>query len=127
MGQKIAKVRYGSQERQLPLIVVAGDGPSLLDRNWLGELQLDLGRINNVVAPLEQLLQEYEEVFRPELGTLGHPGQVVLEPSSRKYVTISTRKGLYQYNSYLLGLRQHLLSSRKLLQGIPGGGWYIRY
>ena len=238
VGQKIATVRYGSQERQLPLIVVAGNGPSLFGRNWLGELQLDWGHIKKVVAPLEQLLQEYEEVFRPELGTLrgiqaklevkpdARPRfhkprsvpyaikgaierdlerlekigvlekvkysdwaapivpvpksdggiricgdykvtinpqlevhqypvptaedlfatlsggqtfskldlsqayqQVVLEPTSRKYVTISTHKGLYQYNRLPFGVAsapavfQEIME--KVLQGIPGVVVYL--
>ncbi len=50
--------------------MVSGNGPSLFGRNWLEEIRLDWGNIRKVTTPLEQLLQEYEEVFRKELGTV---------------------------------------------------------
>ena len=34
-GQILVRVRYGEQQFDLNLIVVAGSGPSLLGRNWL--------------------------------------------------------------------------------------------
>ena len=70
LGQRSVSVGYGDQEQRLPLLVVAGDGPSLFGRNWLEKLQVDWGNIRKVVTPLEELLHDYEEVFRPELGTL---------------------------------------------------------
>ena len=33
-------VKYGKQHKQLPLYMVKGDGPSLLGRNWLTEINL---------------------------------------------------------------------------------------
>ena len=50
--------------------------------------------------------------------------QVILEPESRKYVTINTHKGLYQFNRLPFGVAsapavfQEIME--KLLQGIPG-------
>ena len=40
-GSVTVKVTYGSQQETLPLLVVAGDGPSLLGRDWLQKLRLD--------------------------------------------------------------------------------------
>ena len=54
----------------LPLIVVSGDGPALFGRNWLREIQLDWGSIQKLSALLEDILEKYTEVFRPELGEL---------------------------------------------------------
>ena len=70
LGEKNVRVEYGDQVKTLPLYVVEGDGPSLFGRNWLGDIQLDWGSIKKLRAPLDELLEEYEEVFRPELGTL---------------------------------------------------------
>ena len=67
LGEKNVRVKYGDQVKTLP---VEGDGPSLFRRNWLGDIQLDWGSIKKLRAPLDELLEEYEEVFRPELGTL---------------------------------------------------------
>ena len=70
LGEKNVRVEYGDQVKTLPLYVVEGDGPSLFGRNWLGDIQLDWGSIKKLRAPLDELLEEYKEVFRPELGTL---------------------------------------------------------
>ena len=49
---------------------------------------------------------------------------MILEPESRKYVTINTHKGLYQFNRLPFGVAsapavfQEIME--KLLQGIPG-------
>ena len=49
--------------------------------------------------------------------------QVLLEPDSRKYVTINTHKGLYRYNRLPYGVAsapavfQQIIE--KLLQGLP--------
>ena len=40
-GSLQVTVVHGSQQKVLPLIVTEGQGPSLLGRNWLGELKLD--------------------------------------------------------------------------------------
>ena len=34
-------VKYGDQTVTLPLLVIKGEGPSLLGRNWLDVLKLD--------------------------------------------------------------------------------------
>ena len=76
IGQMEAKVRYGEQENNnMLLYVVAGNGPTLLGRNWLEQIQLDWNTIRQVNAKqpardLESLLQEYNEVFTEELGTI---------------------------------------------------------
>ena len=35
MGEATIRVRYGNQEACLPAVVTAGDGPPIMDRNWL--------------------------------------------------------------------------------------------
>ena len=35
LGEAAVKVQYGKQEAKLPVVVVSGNGPALLGRNWL--------------------------------------------------------------------------------------------
>ena len=78
-GELKVQVRYGQQKRHLPLIIVAGDGPSLLGRNWLEHLRLDWKTVGTISsepetdaspANLEALLTKQAEIFRDELGTI---------------------------------------------------------
>ena len=70
-GQRVVEVRYGEQVAKVPLIVVAGQGPSLFGRNWLEKIKLDWATIGKVErSPLDGLLDEFEELFRPELGII---------------------------------------------------------
>ena len=66
------KVQSKEQEAHLPLLVVKGNGPSLLGRNWLTKLRLNWQEIFSVRTnhSLESLLQQHEGVFKDELGTL---------------------------------------------------------
>ena len=74
LGQMQVPVQYGEQTAELVLIVVAGDGPSLLGRSWLQSLRLDWKTIGAVVAEkpsdFTQLLAKHAEIFEDELGTV---------------------------------------------------------
>ncbi len=48
MGELQVNVSYGDQRAQLPLIVVAGNGPNLMGRNWLKQIQLNWQSIATV-------------------------------------------------------------------------------
>ena len=41
LGKLIIDVKHCKQHKQLPLYVVKGNGPSLLGRNWLTEINLN--------------------------------------------------------------------------------------
>ena len=68
------EVTYEKQRKVLPLLVVRGDGPNLIGRDWLIQIRLDwnaLGINNLKPAPptsLQEVLQNNETVFRDELG-----------------------------------------------------------
>ena len=76
------RFRYQQWTKKLPLIVVKGDGPSLLGRGWLEDIYLDWREINNrckaekvhqvktTENTLQQVLNKYGDVFKEELGTL---------------------------------------------------------
>ena len=75
VGQMDAQVKYASESYILPLMVVAGRGPSLFERDWLRHGHLDWRTIG--VTTLDEgtaqvLLEKYQEVFVEQLGTMGH-------------------------------------------------------
>lgn len=75
VGKLNAKVQYGEQSKDLDLVVVAGDGPTLLGRNWLKTLRLDwatIGKIATEKAPLKlsSLLASCSVLFKDELGKI---------------------------------------------------------
>ena len=64
-------VRHGGQKVHLPLTVVKGSGPSLLDRDWLSQLQIDWKQVRHISASaLESLLEHKKKLFEPGLGKL---------------------------------------------------------
>ena len=70
LGQAQVKVTYKNQEIEAPLLVVAGDGPTLFGRNWLQLLQLDWKEIRYMTTAIDTLLQKHEAIFKDELGTM---------------------------------------------------------
>lgn len=57
IGETTVDVTYGNQQCCLDLLVVRGEGPSLLGRNWLKHLQLDWSMVANVRDNLHQCFQ----------------------------------------------------------------------
>ena len=78
VGEMITQVQYGSQAKELGLIVVQGEGQSLFGRNWLEHFQLDWKTIGLAAletssqARVDVLLKKYKEVFAEGLGTMRH-------------------------------------------------------
>ena len=71
-GEVWLPVVYDQQKRVLSLIVVDGDGPLLLGRNWLKELQLNWHSIFlvNKTEMLSDILKRHDKVFNKGLGTI---------------------------------------------------------
>ena len=73
-GTLNVRVRYGDQKQKLVLVVVAGNGPSLLGRNWLKYICLDWSSIFAVRTArkktLDSLLKQHESLFTDELGNV---------------------------------------------------------
>ena len=71
-GEILVKVQSGRQSHTLPLLVVPGQGPSLLGRNWLLKLQLDWKNIFSLRSSnnLQDVLDHYSSLFQEGLGTL---------------------------------------------------------
>ena len=62
-------VQHNGQDAKLSLLVVKGDGPSLLGRDWLRQLQIDWQLVHRVhESPLDELLNKHKAVFEEGLG-----------------------------------------------------------
>ena len=72
LGSVTVTVKDNEQKAKLPLLVVGGNGPSLLGCNWLSAIRLDWKRIFSIRTQqgLHSILEQYKDVFKSELGTL---------------------------------------------------------
>ncbi len=84
LGTVDVLVKYGGHEVTLPLLVVKGEGPSLLGRNWLEEIKLNWYEnfwLQN--AALNDLLEKHRAVFGSDLGTAkGFKAKIVVESNA---------------------------------------------
>ncbi len=71
-GKLRVHVRYKEQEIEGTLLVVQGNGPSLLGRDWLAKITLDWPSMNKVTASSapEDVLKARSALFSKELGKL---------------------------------------------------------
>ncbi len=86
LGQLDVSVQSGVQCANLPLIVVLGEGSSLLGRDWLLQLRLDWKEIHQLQSddPAECVLCKHPEVFREGLGTLqGYKVKIYVDKEAR--------------------------------------------
>ena len=88
LGTVRAIVMYEKRPYDVSLLVVAGDGPSLLGRDWLMKFRLNWKELFAVSARSEEtlpsVLSRHEELFREELGTVkGIQVAIHVEPEAR--------------------------------------------
>ena len=69
-GEATVTVCYKDQCKDLPIVVVAGSGPSLFGRDWLAHFVLDWHTLSicDMTVELKQLLERYVQVFGTDLG-----------------------------------------------------------
>ena len=78
VGEMITQAQYGSQVKELGLIVVQGEGPSLFGYNWLERFQLDWKTIgiaaleSSSQARVDVLVKKYKEMFAEGIATMRH-------------------------------------------------------
>ena len=101
VGRLMVKVQYQGQEEQLPLDVVAGDGPSLLGRDWLAKLKLEWMHMFSVHAQesLQDVLEQHNTVFKPELGR-------IKGVEARLHINPEAQPRFYKLRSVPYALRQ---------------------
>ena len=68
----------------LPIVVVAGSGPSLFGRNWLKAIKLDWKEIKSVSTELQHLLQKHSALFKDEMGRMkGITAKLTAKPDAQ--------------------------------------------
>ena len=95
------KVQSQEQEAQLPLVVVKGNSPTLLGRNWLRKFRLNWQEISSIQAnqSLESLLEQHKRVFNVELGTLK-------DMKAKLHVDPEAKPLFYKAHTILFALRR---------------------
>ena len=71
-GKIQVQLVHNGQQASVTLLVVKGDGPSLIGRDWLSKFCLDWSKIHHLRAAegLNTILDKRAEVFKEELGML---------------------------------------------------------
>ena len=72
LGATSVNVERGEKQAVLQVLVVEGEGPNILSRDWITALKafkLDFGQIDNLVGSnqLQVLLEKHSSVFNNEL------------------------------------------------------------
>ena len=80
VGSMDVNINYKGQAAQLPLVVVKGEGPNLLGRNWLEQIRLDWREIHYLQDKLMSVVAKHEELFQGGLGKLrGHKVRILVD------------------------------------------------
>ena len=86
LGKINVMVEINNQKVSLDLMVVKGDGPSLLGIDWLQKLKLDWNRVFSVTteSKLQELLATHKNLFKDELGKVkGMEVKIHLKPDAQ--------------------------------------------
>ena len=86
LGVISVQVEVNNQKEQLDLLVVPGNGPSLLGRDWLSCLRLDWAHIRymNNSDTLQVVLAHYPTVFEESLGLVqGTTAKIHVDPAAQ--------------------------------------------
>ena len=80
-GRLTARVKCGAQEATLTLLVVRGNGPPLLGRDWLAQLRLPWASIFSMSEPLRDLKEKYSALFEDDGGACTQTVSLDIDPS----------------------------------------------
>ena len=72
IGQRDVEVQYKDQKKNLILVIIEGNGPAFLGRDWLMHIKINCADISTVQSTpkMSQLVQEYSEQFEDKVGTV---------------------------------------------------------
>ena len=109
-GEILVKVQSGRQSHTLPLLVVPGQGPSLLGRNWLLKLQLDWKNICSLHSSnLQGVLDHYSSLFQEGLG-------ILKQTKVKFFLKEGTTPKFYKTHPVPLALQQRVAAELDRLQ-----------
>ncbi|XP_046404160.1 uncharacterized protein K02A2.6-like [Ischnura elegans] len=85
MGNFFVNVHFRSHSAKLSLLVMTGNGPSLLGWNWFPHLGITIEGIHTLrPTQIPQQLEAFRDIFTPSLGNYaGLPAQVVLKSAAK--------------------------------------------
>lgn len=84
VGGTEVQVAYEGQTAKLPLVVVKGEGPTLMGRNWLSQIRLNWSQIHYTSSQgLHEILGKYGEIFQEGLGTFkDYEARIEVDPDA---------------------------------------------
>ena len=134
-GRIRVPVRLPSESTEptlLPLVIVDGEGPTLLGRDWLHAVRLDWTNIHNLQTPgrdaspkqprLQALLNEYDDLFSDELGTYTGPKAHIVVRDDAQPRFFKARPVPYAYRDNVCDeLRR--LEREKVIEPVQHSDW----
>lgn len=71
LGECVVTVNHNGQQAKLPLIIVKGNGPNLLGRDWMREIKIAWASVFHVSSKhADQLMDRHAPLFAGDLGKL---------------------------------------------------------
>ena len=86
LGEIVINMHYNNQHHKIRLVVVKGDGPCLLGRDWLQNFRVDWKEVHYATAnpTLEDVVEKHSSLFSDELGkAVQHEARIHVEPEAR--------------------------------------------
>ncbi|XP_064642179.1 uncharacterized protein K02A2.6-like [Lineus longissimus] len=90
-GMCVVPVTYEDQQAELSLLVVPGDRPNLLGRDWMSKLCLKWQtifethsvheKINQRISEIKVVLSKYRDLFKPGLGKVKTKAKLHIDPN----------------------------------------------
>lgn len=124
MGLFQVQVKHNQQDVTLPLLVVEGDGPSLLGRNWLRTLRLDWHGIYHVhmTNSIEHVTQKYQDVFNQELGCV-HDVKAKINISNGAKPKFFKARSVSYYNKQKVEAELERLQTQGIITPVTYSEW----
>ena len=126
-GEMTANIQYQKQTCSLPLVVVAGDGPALLGRDWLKHVKLDwktigLTALGGEQAQVQSILHRYPTVFSKSLGKMTNHSATLHVPDTARPIFCKPRPVPYSLREDV-GKELDRLESIGVLEKVPHAEW----
>ncbi|KAJ8356836.1 hypothetical protein SKAU_G00196300 [Synaphobranchus kaupii] len=136
LGYVQVAVQYEEQKANLPLVVVKGDRPALLGRNWLEKIKLNwqsifsVEKVTDTDAAVKEVLQRHPVVFAEGANVIKDFKVTIrtspsVDADSEQYLTINTHRGLYRYHRLSYGVSSAPSIFQSIMDQILQGLEYV--